>query len=151
MTTLERLLGRCEPEPNSGCWLYLGGRNSDGYGSFYLNGQTVKTHRFAWEEMRGPIPSGLWVLHKCDVRHCCNPDHLYLGTIAENTADWVRRGRVPSQRGELNRRARLTGAQVVEMRALLAQGVNQQILAAQFGVSDSHVSEIKRGRKWAHV
>lgn len=84
------------PEPNSGCWLWLGpvkiGRRQ-GYGQFTLEGKTVGAHRAAWRLFRGTIPDGLFVCHKCDVRTCVNPDHLFLGTHVDNMVDMESKGR----------------------------------------------------------
>lgn len=64
-----------------------------GYGVVTLSGQKVSANRYVWEQVYGPIPDGLWVLHKCDNRVCVNLDHLYLGTAADNANDMVERGR----------------------------------------------------------
>ncbi len=76
-----------------GCWLWSGPLNTWGYGAFYSNGRTLSAHRAAWETANGPVPDGLFVLHHCDRRMCCNPAHLYLGTQADNMRDKVVRGR----------------------------------------------------------
>ena len=68
-----------------------------------------RVHRVAWALFRGPIPKGMCVLHYCDNRPCCNPDHLYLGTNANNTADMLARGR--ESRGERSGQAKLTETQ----------------------------------------
>ena len=73
---IEKFLERVEPEPNSGCWLWVGHVNDNGYGLFHVNGRNVRAHRFAYEHYRGPIPEGLDLDHLCRVRCCVNPDHL---------------------------------------------------------------------------
>lgn len=76
------------------CWEFRGARNSSGYGIFQMGRGigTQKAHIVAWELTRG-ARNGLWVLHKCDNPPCCRPDHLYLGTQADNARDMSRRGR----------------------------------------------------------
>lgn len=72
------------PEPNSGCWLFLGFLDDDGYGRFYYKARTQMAHRAAYKELRGPIPHGLVLDHICRVRSCVNPWHLRAVTHAEN-------------------------------------------------------------------
>ena len=90
---------RSIPEPNSGCLLWEGCLHHvppskipqhgfiQMYGSVRLRGKMVKVHRVMFEGANGPIPDGAQVLHRCDVRLCCNPDHLFLGTNEDNHAD----------------------------------------------------------------
>jgi hypothetical protein len=80
----------------TGCILWTGVTDRGGYGKIGLgghNGGTDAAHRVVWRELRGPVPGGLCVLHKCDVRKCVNPDHLFLGTKKDNTQDMMRKGR----------------------------------------------------------
>jgi hypothetical protein len=88
----QRFLG----DPNSGCWLWTANVNRDGYGLMCGSRRGRKqflAHRIAWELFRGPIPIGMQVLHRCDTPSCVRPDHLFLGTHADNMLDKVRKGR----------------------------------------------------------
>jgi hypothetical protein len=91
----ERFATKWMPEPFSGCWLWTGGINTWGYGVLHRRGahESISAHRAAWELHRGPIPNGLFVLHKCDTRMCVNPDHLFLGTQRDNIHDCMAKGR----------------------------------------------------------
>ena len=76
------------------CWLWCAGRFGPGYGSFYVPGShRYLAHRAAWELTNGPIPPGVWVLHRCDNPSCVRPDHLWLGVHRDNMRDMVRKGR----------------------------------------------------------
>lgn len=91
------------PEPNTGCWLWNGPHNLQGYGRFTISRKssigyrTQAAHRFSWLLYRGPIENDFWVLHKCDTPACVNPDHLFLGTRTDNVHDMAKKGRVRRQ------------------------------------------------------
>ena len=75
------------------CWLWIGGRRPTGYGQFWDGTRNVSAHRWSYEALVGPIPEGLVTDHLCRVRNCVNPDHLFLGTRADNVADMLAKGR----------------------------------------------------------
>jgi hypothetical protein len=77
----------------SGCWEYQGYRHPKGYGGMAYRGKGWRTHRLSYYLFKGPIPDGMLVCHTCDVRHCINPNHLFLGTIETNNKDMVAKGR----------------------------------------------------------
>ncbi len=94
----ERFEAMIYPDPNSGCFIFVGGVNGSGYGCFAFHVEcgkkvTKTAHRVAWEFANGPIPPGLHVCHKCDTPCCANPDHLFLGTHEENQIDKAKKGR----------------------------------------------------------
>ena len=94
-TIRERFEEKYIPVTESGCWLWTASRrNGCEYGQMHMarNNRPEYAHRISWELLVGPIPDGLQVLHRCDVRSCVNPDHLYVGTISQNMQDSIRRG-----------------------------------------------------------
>lgn len=91
MDVIVRFWGRVNKTAT--CWLWLGAPTPDGYGRLFDKGFNWAVHRWAYARLVGSIPDGMWVLHKCDVRACVNPDHLYLGTVLENNRDTTNRGR----------------------------------------------------------
>ena len=147
--TLEDQLERYIPEPNSGCWLWDGPYYRAGYGIFCCRGYAEKrAHRFFYEYYVGPIPDGLFVCHKCDVPSCVNPDHLFVGSNADNMADMVHKGRSADLRGEKSSMAKLTSAAV---REILTSDDSGAVLAAKFGVARSTVNAVMSGKTWKHV
>lgn len=130
----------------SGCWEWKRARNSYGYGTTWRAGRQQGAHRVAYEVFVGPIPKGMLVCHHCDNPACVNPEHLFLGTPAQNSGDMREKGR--SVRGEGRHNAKLTEELVLQIRG--ASG-SQRSIAARFGVSQSRVSLIKNQKTWAHV
>jgi hypothetical protein len=130
-------------DPNSGCWLWTSGWDTDGYGLLTGN---KKAHRVSWEIHFGPIPTGLCVCHKCDTPACVNPAHLFLGTNAQNTADRKAKGR--GALGEKSPHSKLTCDQV---RIALASNISKRKLADAFGVTPGTIAHIRRGRAWRAV
>lgn len=98
-TDVERLLTKIikTSDPNS-CWLWTGCISPQGYGQFSLNKHRWQAHIAAWHLLKGPVPDGICVLHKCNTRSCVNPDHLYLGTQADNARDLINTGYKPPGR-----------------------------------------------------
>lgn len=102
--------------------------------------------RISWEIHFGPIPDNLCVLHKCDVPICVNPDHLFLGTKADNSADMINKGR--QKKGVLLPQSKLTDEIVREIRS---SKETQQALAKKYGVSQTTISMAKRRIRWTHI
>lgn len=132
--------------PSGDCWEWQLGRTEAGYGRLWDGDGEVKAHRFAYEMAFGPIPAGLMVCHHCDHPPCCRPEHLFLGTNADNMADMAAKGR--SMRGERHHKAKLTEDDV---RAIRADARMQIDIAAAFGVTQGLVGAIKRGELWTHI
>lgn len=139
---------RYEPDTNGGCWLWLGSVNKGpcgGYGAMTIKGLPKAAHRAFYSEFVGPIPDGMEVCHKCDVRCCVNPQHLFIGTKSDNQRDCVRKGRKNAAKGEDNGDAVLTETQVLRMYSdTRAQG----LIAAEYGVDRTTVNLIQSGKKW---
>jgi hypothetical protein len=166
LTPLERFHKRLDKTPGQGpegtCWVWKGSRYVYGYGSLSVDGRLTRTHRIAWELANGPIPEGMKVLHKCDNPPCCNPEHLFIGTDADNVADKIEKGRGPDMKavslyrqnpaGERNGMAKLTDKEVLEIRAIFAYGVTTlQELADQFNSSVCNIARIVKRRTWRHI
>lgn len=161
-----------------GCWEWLGYRQPNGYGMISQSHTSqVYAHRVAWVIKYGPIPEDMCVLHRCDNPSCVRPDHLFLGTRAENHQDMVKKGRMrrgdahPSRidpsyllrgdkhpartrngdyllRGEKHPSAKLTEDQVREIRASSESNAD---LARKFGVQRKYVWALRRGKNWRSV
>lgn len=142
---------KIQMDPNGGCWLWSGAQDTSGYGLALQYGKPKTTHRLMWERTNGPIPKGLCVCHKCDVRACVNPDHLFLGTVADNNADKDGKGRANHPLGEKCANAKLNPDLVREIRARVAAGEEHRPLGKEYGVAHSQIGRIARREIWAHV
>ena len=122
-------------------------------GGYGITGRRKRAHRVAWEKAFGEIPDGLHVLHRCDNPPCVNPEHLFLGTHADNMRDMCDKGRRKggAPTGEKNQLSKLRAADVIEMRNLSARGVRDATLARLYGVVQSTVYSILTNRTWRHV
>lgn len=138
-----RIESKIAPDLNSGCWLWAGAVYPRGYGKIVDGGRDRRAHRVSWEVYRGPIPLGLNVCHRCDTPACVNPDHLFLGTQADNVADCKAKGRVYDRSGRRNPRAAVTAD---EVEAIRRDPRPQKRIAASFRIGQSTVSRIKRGQ-----
>lgn len=134
------------------CWIWGGALDRDGYGRIGLPGghsKYIRSHRFSWLIHYGPIPTQMCVLHRCDNPSCVRPDHLWLGTTADNQTDMMAKRR--STHGDRSARARLNKAQVLSVLEMLADDVPGATIARHFAVSASAISAIKRCRTWRYV
>ncbi len=134
------------------CWPHSGRADDKGYVFVNVGGYHTRAHRLAWRIAYGKWPpSGLVLRHSCDNPPCCNPDHLLLGTVKDNSDDMVERGRAVHPRGEALRHAKLTAGDVRAIRLASAHGVRQLDLAESFGVTQACVSQVVTRKTWAHV
>lgn len=145
--TPEKFWPRVNKGLESQCWPWSGTISEKGYGVIRETDRSQMAHRLAWFFTNGPIPKDTLVRHGCDNRSCCNPRHLELGTPAENSADSVRRGRMP--RGEQTGRAKLTAFDVLKIRIAHADGMRQVDLATVYGVNKRTIGAIIQGRNWS--
>jgi hypothetical protein len=149
---MARLMRYIEPDPFGGCWLWSGATLTNaGYGHLPIDGKSMAASRASWILHRGSIPPGMHVLHKCDIRLCCNPDHLFLGSHAENMADMARKGRAGARRGEASPKAKLDAEAVREIRRLLSGGATQREVSQRFSVHEATIQAVHEGRTWRHV
>ncbi len=135
-------------EKTDSCWFWTASVDEGGYGLFHLDGKLQKAHRVSWEMANGAIPGGMQVCHHCDVPGCVRPDHLFVGTQVVNLEDAVAKGRRPHQAGAGNYHATLNSADVEHIRELYAEGITQTAIAADFGVSSAHISNIVNYKRW---
>lgn len=152
---LERFEVKYIPEPNTGCWLWLGTYMGAGYGQWQTGGVKKYSHRWAYEIYVGPIPDGQVVCHRCDNPACVNPAHLFVGSMRDNSLDMFRKGRCAltrnTRKGSKHGRSKLTEDQIANMRRLHASGMPYRDMAKTFSVSVSLVGKIVTGTIWTHV
>jgi hypothetical protein len=145
-------------EPGDGCWLWKGSTRHFGYGCFGWQGRIRATHRISYELEHGPIADGLNVLHRCDTPQCVRPSHPFLGTIADNVHDMRQKGRQNDPVGARARTAKLTDADVAELRRQAGErGTGRErygwlkVWAQRYGVSESTILRAIRGDTWRTV
>jgi len=145
----DKLLDGITMVPDAGCWLWERAVSTAGYGQVRDGKKLLYTHRLAYELFNGEIPEGMFVLHRCDVRCCCNPDHLFVGTNADNMRDKIEKGR--QTRGSKCGTAKLTEADVVEMRRRYASGERVEDIKKDYPVNIRNTYAAISGEWWAHV
>jgi hypothetical protein len=132
----------------NGCWTWTGGK-SEGYGRIKGDSpdQWDFAHRLSWIFHHGPIPDDLFVCHRCDNRECTNPDHLFLGTSADNLEDMRIKGRgspPPIHKGERHHLVKIPDSELPNIRA---STLGRRVLAAKYGVHPATIDNIRNG-KW---
>lgn len=140
--------------PVGDCLEWSGAVDSRGYGNLSWNGRKMRAHRVAYEIANGKIPKGeghhgTVVMHSCDNRLCCNPEHLSIGTHADNMADMAKKGRRKSiAEGESNGRCKLTEDQVIAIRK---DTRGKRVIAPEYGVSPAQIQRIRNNQLWKSV
>lgn len=153
-------MARATPEPNSGCWLWLGAVTLKGYGHLKIRPRDWAAHRLAFTVFVRSLNEGEFVLHKCDTPACVNPDHLFTGSQADNLADMGRKGRHWLQKtpwrsalykhrvvryGEKHGHATVSDKTIAAIRSRALEGVSTKRVAAEFGLSYGYVWRVLRG------
>jgi hypothetical protein len=154
--TAESFWSRINRGTDDECWEWSGATNSTGYGTVAWHGRCYTTHRIAaWLTGMVESPSRPahsrdkgHVLHKCDNRRCCNPDHLFLGSFTDNMRDAYNKKRKVQPKGEKHANAKLTNQQAEDIRRRYASGEYQTPLATEYGVSQRVISLIVRGETY---
>ena len=133
-------------EKSDGCWLWVGGKTSAGYGAMAAGPEGVKlAHVVSWELHNGPVPDGTEVCHDCDTPPCVRPDHLFLGTHIDNMRDMVSKDRSSGK---------LTIAQVNAIRERYIPRDSSHgctAMAREFGVTVAAISAVTTGRTFKHI
>lgn len=135
-------------QKSNGCWLWTG-CTIKGYGTLRYAGMTYRVNRLSWALAHNPIADGLIVCHDCDNPLCVRPDHLFLGTVADNNHDMSVKGR--ASHGSQRPHAKLTEEEVIRLRELHRSGQGVRKLARAFGIAKTTAQQILRRRRWTHV
>jgi hypothetical protein len=132
--------------PWSGCWIWLRSVDDDGYGVHYFGGKKMFAHRRSLEIFKGLKLGKNFACHECDTPACVNPDHLFVGTCAENISDSVKKGRFT--RGEKNFTSKLKEHQIYE---ILSSEESDLSLAIKYGVHPLTIRRVKDRESWKHL
>ena len=149
---LQRFDQKWMPVPVTGCHVWTGAVTSKGYGKLAANRKWILAHRFSYEKTYGPFSREMLVCHSCDVPSCVNPDHLFLGTYADNAQDKENKNRGNHAYGLKHGRAKLTETDVLALRSIVASGEMSAYAAAKkFGVDPKTAKDIVSRKLWNHL
>lgn len=149
----ERFFASFEKGKKNECWLWHRTLNDSGYGRLYIGNRVeILSHRYSYMLYNNDhIEPLLVICHKCDVRNCVNPDHLFKGTKDENRLDMISKGRSKKAIGIMLPQTKLTNKDVLTIKKLLYLGVQQKDLAIKYKVSSAAIGNIYNGKSWAHI
>ena len=145
--TLEsELFSKITADEKTGCHIFNGPVNDNGYGRFQFRGQKIYAHRKSYELAKGEIPVGYVIRHMCHNPLCCNPFHLEIGTQTENCNDTFVANR--QAKGTKIPQSKLNETKVLEIRKLYAEGMKQKKLAKMYGIDRSQISRVVNRKDW---
>lgn len=152
----DRFWAKVRKAGGDACWQWTGFRVKGGYGTIGLGGRRAGkefAHRVSWTLNRGPIPGGLWVLHRCDNPPCVRPDHLFVGTARDNNTDTISKGRrgYTGRPGSLHHRAKIQESTIQKICELRRDGFSQTQIGSRIGLTQGQIGGILRGSYWRHV
>lgn len=131
------------------CWLWTGRLTAKGYGAYNVSGRSFQAHRAMLMHLGKEMPPNIFGCHKCDVRNCVRPDHLFLGTAQDNATDMARKGRSP--RGQKHWQSKYTPDQIQEIRRLYREGMSAHAIGKHIGCGGGYVWQVLNGKLWAHL
>jgi hypothetical protein len=154
---IKRFMEKVHIVAESGCWVWTGTVLKSGYGNFYrgdeLGAETA--HRWSYVHFKDEIPDGMFVCHKCDVRSCVNPDHLFVGTQKENMQDAKAKGRISGGNGIVGTDQHLSKLNEDAVRYIRQHytGAHGEVkeFATKFGVTISTALKVAKNQTWRHV
>jgi len=140
----------------SGCWLWQASSRGNGYGAFKYKNKTIDAHRVSWILHYGEIPENMHVCHKCDIRRCVNPSHLFLGTHSDNMKDCYKKKRMTlPEKGRFikgntpSRKIYSDNFVQLILDGMLHKGkMSFKQLSNLFGVSYQFIRDLNRGRTY---
>lgn len=144
-TLPDRFWNKVQKASDDSCWIWLAGKDQDGYGMYSHNKKTIRAHRLLASVVYGEIKSGFVVMHSCDNPSCCNPRHLSIGSVQENVSDRDKKGRRDPPKGESHKSSKITALQAQEIRS---STLTERELAKKYAIGKTQVGAIRRGLYW---